>query len=352
MSGCKKSFFLCFPLWLLSWGTGYCQKSDVELSVPKFAVNMLPATLTDLSGAADDTTQIRLLLRLSCIYYWQEKFRHDYYGVDSAVFFAQQAMTLSSQVKFTEGLNESEFLMCKISINKSDLAGARRIVEMTAGEQRVRLLIVISEHYIYLQPPLGKDNLQIAYSVLKEALALAEQLPSNNWFIKSLAAMGKYYYANGEIVRGEDFFLRIIKLFEQTHDVASQAYWWSETDYFMPYTAETYPKQLRYYQKAIDLYLSIDQKAEAASVYGDMAFLVKYAKDLDYSKRLYFKRLALLKETGSNKLYTTLMSIAEIYYAEGNLNNALTYALQGLRNIELLHAEEESPWITGLTLVL
>jgi len=99
--------------------------------------------------------------------------RHHYYGVDSAIFFAQQTITLSSQVNFTEGLAESEFLLCRILIDKSDLAGAKRIVGMTTGEQRIRLLIVIGEHYVLLPAPVNKDNSQIAFLALMEALALA-----------------------------------------------------------------------------------------------------------------------------------------------------------------------------------
>jgi two-component sensor histidine kinase len=348
MARCKKTILLCLPLWLLAWCTGYCQNTRGGLAVPKVAANMLSATLTDLNGTTGDTAGIRLLLRLSCIYYWQDQTRHHYYGVDSAVFFAQQAMTLSSQINFTEGLTESEFLLCRISIDKSDLAGARRIVGMTAGEERIRLLIVIGEHYVLLPAPVGKDNSQIAYSVLMEALSLAERLRSDYWLVESLAVLGKYYYANGQIARGQEFFFRIIKMFEQKHEVASQAYWWSQMLNYMPYVPELYPRLLNDYQKTADLYLSIDQKAEAAGIYGSMAFLVKYMNDLDYAKKLYFKKIAMLKEAGSNKFYESFQYLAEIYYEEGNLNNALNYALQALRNIELLHADEDLPLVYRL----
>jgi two-component sensor histidine kinase len=344
----KKLGLLCLPVWLLAWCTGYSQNTHGGLGVPRVAANMLTPTLAELNGTTNDTAETRLLLRLSCIYYWQDQTRHHYYGVDSAVFFAQQAMTLSSQINLTEGLTESEFLLCRILIDKSDLAGAKRIVGMTTGEQRIRLLIVIGEHYVLLPAPVDKDNAQIAYSVLMEALALAQRQPSNYWLVESLAILGKYYYANGQISRGQDFFLRIIKLFEQTHDVANQAYWWAQMNNYMPYVPETYPRQLNDYQKAADLYLSIDQKAEAASIYGAMAFLVKTMNDFDFAKRLYFKKIALLKEAGNNKFYETFQYLAEIYYEEGNLDNALNYALQALKNIELLHADEDLPLVYRL----
>ena len=343
MPKCKKSFLLCFPLWLLAWCNGYCQNTHGDLGVPRVAANRLSATLTALNGATADTAEIRLLLRLSYIYYWQDQTRHQYYGVDSAVFFAQQAMTLSSRINFTEGLTESEFLLCRISIDKSDLAAAKRIVEMTTGEERIRLLIVIGEHYVLLPAPVGKDNSAIAYPVLMEALSLAERLHSNYWLVESLVILGKYYYANGQISRGQEFFFRVIKMFEQTHDVANQAYWWAQMENYMPYAPETYSRQLSYYQKAIDLYLSIDKKAEAAAIYGDMAFLVKSMNDFDFAKRLCLKKIALLKEAGKNKLYESFRFLSEIYYAEGNLNNALDYALQALRNIEFLHADGDFP---------
>ena len=341
MARYKKSVFLCFPLWLLAFCTGYCQNTRGALDVPKVAVNGLSAALTDLNRAASDTVEIRLLLRLGYIYYWQHKTRPRYYEVDSAVFFAQQAMTLSSQNSFIEGLTESEFLLCRIAIEKSDLAAARRIVERTAGEERIRLLIVIGEHYVYLSPSVAKDTSQIAFTVLMEALELAERLRSDYWLVQSLAVLGKYYYANGQIARGQDFFFRIIKMFEQTHDVANQAYWWAQMDNYMPYVRETYSQQLGYYQKALDLYLSINKKADAAEIYGAMGFLVKSMNDFDYAKKLYLKKIALLKEAGKNKFYESFLYLSGIYYEDGNLDSALNYALQALRNIELLHADED-----------
>jgi two-component system, sensor histidine kinase PdtaS len=339
----KKSFFLVFPFWLLGLCTSQCQNTHGGLGVPIVAANKLSAALTDLNGKTDDTTQIRLLLRLSCIYYWQDQTRHHYYWVDSAVFFAQQAMTLSSRINFIEGLTESEFILCRMSIDKSDLAAAMRIVGLTDGEERIRLLIVIGEHYVLLPAPAGKDSLQIAYPALMEALSLAESQQSNYWLVESLVVLGKYYYANGQIPRGQEFFFRVIKIFEQTHDVASQAYWWAQMENYMPYAPEIYSEQLSYYQRAIDLYLSINQKAEAAAIYGDMAFLVKSMNDPDYAKRLCLKKIALLKEAGKKKLYEAFRFLSEIYYAEGNLKNALDYALQALRNIELLHADGDFP---------
>ena len=339
-----KRVLLCCLLCLLAWGTGYCQNTHGSRDVPKAPANALSATLTDLNGKATDTAKIRVLLELSYIYYWQDKNKHQYYGVDSAVFFAQQAMTLSSQINFMEGLTESELILCRISIDKSDLSGAKRIVEMTVGEQRIRLLIVIGEHYvIYLPTPVSLDSLHIAYPVLEEALSLAERQHSDYWLVESLATLGKYYYVNGQIAKGEEFFFRIIKLFEQKHDVASQAHWWAQMDDYMPYESESYREQLGYYQKALDLYLSIDRKAEAAAVYGGMGFLAGSMNDFDYAIKLYFKKIELLKEAGSNNFYETFLYLAGLYFAEGNLDNALNYALQALRNIELLHADQDIP---------
>ena len=53
----------------------------------------------------------------------------------------------------TEGLTEAEFVLCRIAIDKSDLAAAKRIAETATGEERVRLLIVIGEHYVLLPAP-------------------------------------------------------------------------------------------------------------------------------------------------------------------------------------------------------
>ena len=339
MSWYKKSVVLCFPWWLLTCYTGHCQNTHGDIVDLKPDMNMLPATIAGLKHTTSDTAEVRLLLQLSRIYWWQGRIRHRYYGADSALFFAQQAMGLSSHINFVEGLIESEFLLCHILISKPDLAAAKQIVEMATGEQRIRLLIVIGDHYLRLPPPVDKVNSQIAFTVLMEALSLAERVQSDYWLVESLSMLGQYYYTIGQIPRGQEFFFRIIRLFEQKNDIANQAYWWTQMENYMPFTPETYPQQLSYYQKAIDLYLAINKKADAADVYGAMAYLVKCMNDLDYAKKLYLKKIALLREAGGNKFYDAFLLLAEIYYTEGNLNNALSYALQALKNIELLQAD-------------
>jgi len=262
------------------------------------------------------------------------------------LFFAQQAMNLSSGIKFTEGITESELVLCRRLLYQSDVAAAKRIIGMSTGEQRVRLLIILGQYYVlFLHSSVSKDNLHLAYPAIMEALTLSDHLRSNYWIVESLAMMGKYYYAGGDISKGEGSFFRIVNLFEQTHDVAKQAYWLEQMVDYMPYTPELYREQLGYYQKALDLYLSINHKAEAASVYGGMAFLGKCMNDFDNAKKFYLKKIALLKASGQNNFYNSYLNLAETYYAEGNLNNALNYALQALNNIELLHAEENLPQV-------
>jgi two-component system, sensor histidine kinase PdtaS len=341
----KKTFLLCFSICLLSCGNGYCQNTHGGLDIPRIDAYMVAPVLNDLDDTSVDTTKTNLLLKLSCIYYWQDKKKHQI-GVDSAQFYAELAMNLSSQINYAKGLTESEFLLCHMLIDKSDLAGAMRIVAMATGEERVRLLIVISEHYIiYLPSPVNLDKLHIAYPVLNEALSLAERLPSNYWLIESLAIFGKYYYVNGDIPKGMEYFLRIVKIFEQSHDVAKQAYWLTKLDDYMPFAPELYHQQVTYYQKALDLYLSINHKAEAADVYGGMAFLDKAMNNFDEAKKFFFKKIELHKEIGDSKFYESYLYLAEIYYAEGNLNSALSYALQALKNVELLHSDSNFPLV-------
>jgi len=41
-----------------------------------------------------------------------------------------------------------------------------------------------------------------------------------------------------------------------------------------------------------------------------MAFLVKSMNDLDYAKKLYLKKIVLLKEAGKNKFYEAFLYLA------------------------------------------
>jgi two-component sensor histidine kinase len=319
------------------------QEAPVELNVKSFPETISPYQFLDSIRYKNDTGKANAYINVSS-FFWRLR-SPDNSKLDSALYFAKQALALSRQSNYQEGFTESAFLVCKLSMEKGDSAAAIAMLDQTTGEERIRLLLVISEHYIFTETPNSEAIIDKALPYLKEALALAERKSSTPWIVETKVALGKYYFTKGMIAEGKSYFLQVIDLYKNSGDVAKEARWWAELARYIPDSDSTHQDELKYYDKAIDLELSLNDKVEAANVVGDEAYAVAYVKDFNYAEKLYLRKIALLKEAGKNKLYTSYLPLADISQENGNLGQALAYTLLALKNIEELHHDAVLPEI-------
>ncbi len=317
------------------------QVAPVELNIKSFPETVNPYQFLDSIRYKNDTGKANAYINVSSML-WRLR-SPDNPQLDSALYFARQALALSRQSNYLEGFTESAFLVCRLSMEKGDSAAAMAMLAQTTGEERIRLLLVISEHYIFAETPNSGAIIDKALPYLKEALALAEKKGSTPWIVETKVALGKYYFTKGMIAAGKSYFLQVIDLYKNSGDIAKEARWWAELARYIPDSDSTHLDELKYFDKAIDLELSLNNKAEAANVVGDEAYAVAYAKDFYYAEKLYLRKIELLKEAGKNKLYTSYLPLADISQENGNLGQALAYTLLALKNIEELHHDAQLP---------
>jgi two-component sensor histidine kinase len=319
------------------------QEAPVELNIKSFPETVNPYHFLDSIRYKSDTGKVNAYINVSSLL-WRLR-SPDNPQLDSALYFARQALVQSRQCKYLAGFTESAFLVCKLSMEMGDSTAAMAILAQTTGQERIRLLLVISEHYIFSETPTSEAIIDRALPFLKEALALAEKEGSTPWIVETKVALGKYYFTKGMIAPGKSYFLQVIDLYKHSGDIAKEARWWAELARYIPDSDSTHLDELRYFDKAIDLELSLNDKVEAANVLGDEAYAVAYVKDFNYAEKLYLRKIALLKEAGKNKFYTSYLPLADISQENGNLGQALAYTLLALKNIEELHHDAELPEI-------
>jgi two-component sensor histidine kinase len=288
---------------------------------------------SQLNTSKNDTNKVRILIKLATI---EWRISTGKPQLDSCLAFASEAMAFSQQLHYAYGFTESALILCKVYLGQSDINSANHVLQLTNGEERIRLLLLFAEHYIFMGSSPDDQYVNQAENYLTAARQLANQIRSEKWTIESQIATGKFYFAKGNLTKGKTYFFGIIRHFQAKHEINQEAHWWSELAIYMPSVDSNYYEDLKYYQHAIDLFLSQDNKAEAASTMGEMASLALYDRDLDRAEQLYLHKITLLKASHKEKFYTTYTPLADIYLSKGNLDKALEYALLALKNIEHL----------------
>jgi len=286
-----------------------------------------------LNTSKNDTNKVKILIKLATLEWLSSK---DKPQLDSCLNFARESMALSQQLHYTYGFTESALVLCKVYLHREDINSATYVLQLTSGEERVRLLLLMAEHYIFMDASPDDKNVNQAEKYLTPARQLADQIHSEKWLIESQIATGKFYFAKGDLAKGKSYFFEVIRHFQAKHDFEQEAHWWSDLGNYLPGMNSNYAEEMQYFQHSIDLYLSLGNKAEAAYVMGDMAGTALYVRDLDRAEQLYLRKIALLKAAHKEKFYTTYTRLTDIYLAKGNLEKALEYALLTLKNMELL----------------
>ncbi|MET0635302.1 MAG: sensor histidine kinase [Chitinophagaceae bacterium] len=273
-----------------------------------------------LHVAKEDTNKVKLLISL-CGYHWYDK-----RNKDSVARYAEEARKLSLKLHFTPGFNEACFILCKNYLYNDQPRKARDFLPTLSRDQQARFLLAIGERYLFL-PELEKKDLDSAFLCFSGALRIARLTGNRKWKHESLIAIGKYHYSSGEVEKGKQSFLEIIKDLQQTKEVSKEAHIWSEMGKYMPDTDSTLHDQLWANNTARRMYEALKDTGNLYSTIEDIAFILMYHSDYDTAKRMFQQVISLRKLVGSKKIDVDARPLAWIAYSIGNLEEALEWSL-------------------------
>lgn len=326
---CKAIFLAGLLIVFNHWATA--QPTMSHLHVERYPYTSLPSFLRQLETAGEDTAKVRLLLKISSIYHWNDSRG----SADSSILFARAAETLSNSLRFTEGRVAATFIQCKSLLEKRDFSAAKGILQRVQGEQYIRILLVLAEYYIN-DKDARPDELRNAYPYLQQASRMSVQLHSRHWMTESSIARAKYHFHLGEIDKGRDCFYEVIRHCEKTGDKPGQAHWWHELARYLPETG-TYALQIYGYGKAKALYRALGNTEELADCLYEEGAIHEHHNRMDLAEELYLSELSLLKSAGLKKdLFASYQRLSAFYQTRNNLDKALRYALLGLENLKAM----------------
>ena len=328
----KKWLLLLLSICYLSFNC-FAQKTQGPLAYPKYPEFLLPELLSKLKTANNDTTKVNLLIKISFIYCG--KMPHGSIESDSALYFGREGLLLSKELAYTPGVLEASFIICKRALQNSDIKDAQEILKTVYGEEKVRLLIIMAEHYTFLPGQL-RENLDQAYPYIKEAKDLSENIHSVYWKNQSLNILGKYYFIRGDFNAGKNSYLEIINYFKHTGDKLGEADWCSELYHYMPDNDSTYSEEIKYATQTMNLYRQLHKIRDLAYTMDDLAQIYKWNNKLELAIQFELKAIQLLKSDKVIKFFNQYARLSEIYLSKGDFNKALYYALESQKNAEML----------------
>jgi two-component sensor histidine kinase len=287
-----------------------------------------------LKAAKVDSIRMWLLIQLSSR-------SHEAHRSDSAIYYAQQAQGLSTALHSERGYATATALICRALLFQEDLPAATAVLREAKGVLRVRLLIVFGEHYLF-KPGELRVNLDKAEPYLRQAHALSAALGSTYWRNESLGALAKYSFARGDLEQGKRYAMTMINAYQRAGDKKNEAIWWVELGIYLPATDSTYAEGIASYQRGLALYRQLHNKEKEAETLDDLANKYYQYGRLALAEKVFLQALAMRKSLKITKTYPILYHLSSINRSRGNLNRALWYALECVKNMELLDEKVEA----------
>lgn len=326
-----KCFILQLFLIAISLNVLQAQQTNGFLGVENYPERSVSDSLIRLARSRSDTIGIKALLKVASIY-WNTRASNIHY-VDSMIYYATLAKKISRVRKYTYGITESNLLICKANLESGNLAGAKYVLGEVWGEERVRLMLSVAEHYVFL-PGEEPGNLAIALPYIRSAIALSDSLKSQHWKIESQIVKAKYHFANGEVKEGENAFISVASYYHSIGDKAEEARWWNDLAKYMPDNKALYSDEMSFYTKALNLYKELNNYDAISEVYTDMSYISQVEDQLDISIHCSLKAIVLRKKYNPKKLQQNYRLLADTYRLKGDLQKALYYALLTLDNLK------------------
>lgn len=305
------------------------QPTKRHIGIDTHPYSSLPVFLTQLQKAGNDTSKVDLLLKIGSIYYMNETKA----SLDSVISYARLADVLSKSLRYTDGHNNAIYLLCRSFMKKDDFGAAKAILKEVYGEMYICILLALSEFYVNNRDA-GPAEIRKAYPYLMTANRLSVQQNARHWVTESSIAEAKFHFRLAEITLGKNCFLRVIQYHKQIGDKAQEAHWWQELGRYMPDSDSSYAIQIHSMEKARILFQKLGDQENIA----ECLYLQGYCHSLhnrpDLTEKFYLAELQTLKAAGINKsLPESYKKLSEFYQKQNDLDNALRYALMGLKSL-------------------
>ncbi|QHS63356.1 tetratricopeptide repeat-containing sensor histidine kinase [Chitinophaga agri] len=320
-----KIWFYLVALILLPSGI-FAQNTPATLEVRLEKDRDGAALLKQINVNANDTNQVKLTLKAIRMYWY---LRSETGKLDTCMVLAKKAYKVSTELKYTEGINEAAFILCKAYMVRNNAGEASKLLTAAYGEQRVKLMLAMAEYYVFEFEP-SDPEYRKALPLMKDGIKVCETYRSDRWLDECMVLQGKYLFKSGDYQGGRNSFMNIIRKHHAAGNYGRAAKFWSELGNNTPENDSTFEDIRHSHEMAVHNYYQANDLKNAAYCLRDLAVVNGNHNRTDSSERQLLRVITTLKAIGERVTPTTYNILGDFYRFTGQYDKALYYTLEAL----------------------
>src|SRR5450755_7762 len=200
---------------------------------------------------------------------------------------------------------------------------------------RLAILLVLSQHY-YLEPDNSGKKLDSAGLFLQQAEKLCNEIHFTDleeWKAAIYFYLGKYYYKKGKISVANNYFNKIVTLFENLRPVDEQIACWKDLGSSIKVLDSIGLTRIDCFEKVRFLYHQLNNKEKEIEEQREIADTHMKQGKLVLAENELLDVLVKYKTIGFQDLHKTYNLLSVTNKLKGNYNKALEYALLVIESI-------------------
>jgi two-component system, sensor histidine kinase PdtaS len=294
--------------------------------------------LAQLRTRKADTSRVHLLLKLGQYYllreYYLYKTGNPRTQLDSASYFAEEAINLSQNLQYENGRNEAILLKGDAFARKRETDSAINLLSTLHDSTRFRLLIILGRHYLFHSDKSNKKNLDSSRFFLEQASKIDPNNLPEKWRNERIHVEAIHAYLTRGIEPSKNLYLQLIDKINMPGNEEREALLWHELTVLIPLHNKTGITRLYCFEKMRSLYNKSGNKEREAWVLKTIAdiHLVNGKYDLAETELLY--ALELYKAIEYRDLHYIYDLLAATYRYKGDFSKCIFYGLKTVESIE------------------
>jgi len=303
--------------------------------------------LSQLRKSKADTGRVHLLLKLGRYFmlreYYVYKTGNPRTQLDSASWFAEQALYLSQALKYNNGKNEALLLKGDAFIRKNEIGSALNMLGTLQDSTRFRLLIVLARHYLFHSPWI-KKNFDSSLYFLSQANKIASNQLNAKWQPERIHIKAMHSFITEGFRQSTKLYLELIDKISIPGNEEREALLWYELAMLIPLRNKTGTTRLYCHEKMRALYNRNGNQEREAWVLKTIADIHLVNGELDLAESGFLDALDRYKAIGYQDIHYIYDLLAVTSRNKADFTKSNFY---GLKAIENMQATNDS--LTALT---
>lgn len=312
----------------------------ILLAVPLFSQKMWndqSELLLQLRKTKADTSRVHALLKLGKYYmlreYYLYKTGNPRTQLDSASWFAEQALQLSQTLNYDNGNNEALLLKGDVLIRENEIEPAFNLLNTLHDSTRFRLLIILSRHYLF-HTERAKKDLDSALLFLEQANKTEPIQWSAKLQLERIHVKAMYIFITEGLQQSKKRYQELIDQISIPGNEETEALLWHELATLIPLREKTGITRLYCFEKMLSLYKKSGNQERAAWVLKTIADIHLVNGQLDLAEKELLDVIDLYKAIGYQDLHYIYDLLAVTARNKGDFSKCISYGLKAIESME------------------